>query len=778
MKDVFGFDFGPGKCYFLSARAGVQDVKSRKVKKEVWMKRFWVITGLILSFVLAEGVNPADTPLNLSRGKPGAGGKGQEFSGDDGSFGMVWPARQGAPAPGRYWCPGTGVVRDTIYFLGGRTDYGGGNTNSTRTIWAYVPAENSWITTGLPTLLVPRRAGGGGRIGNKIYVAGGRDSTHTTLATCEEFDVDTKTVSPKASMPGACWACASAVVNGKLYIIGDENNSGNTYEYDPVNNQWSVKATLPVGRGWAAGAGAQGRVYVFGGSDASGNTLSDCWEFDPVNNTWTQKAAMPGPRIYHTAVAYNDTLIFVLGGSPDGAAYADSVVYCYNVLANTWSAGAPMPSARGWLMANQVGGAIYASFGSDAQTPTFLTVNEMAQFVEHDVGVVRVAPARRTLPNRQAVFKMLVRNNGEVSEDFSTHLVVYDSIAGGNVIDLERSVSGLAPDDTVWVVFDSLVPVSGNVYLVTASVALSGDENPLNDTLRTRVEVRIGSDPDGFGYIYESTQESGDTVRFFWIDPSAGTPITDWTPNADDGYSVRTLPFTFRYYDQYLNSINICTNGFLETSTLTNFSNTPFPTAITNHIAPWWDDLDLRTSGTVYQYNDPAGNFVVFAWVNVPRFGAPSETQTFEVVLDRQGVIRFNYLSMNGTLNANTVGIQGLLGANNWYHQYVYDGTPVNHIVDDSVAIVFYYPPYLGVEELKAPVLSPGRLPDITTCRELVVPAEFANGLVTIYDASGRVVQGTGPTSRVDLRGLPVGVYVVRLENRNAVQMQKLVVIK
>jgi len=741
------------------------------------MTRLLVITGIILSLTLAGVVNSDDTPA-LPSGLAVRSPVAPLFLSDSGSFGMVWISRQNAPAPGRYWCPGTGVVRDTIFFLGGRIDYGGGNTNSTRTIWAYVPATNTWINTGLPTLLVPRRAGGGGRIGNKIYVAGGRDSLHNTLSTCEEFDVDTKVVTQKASMPAGCWACGSAVVNDKLYIIGDENSSGNTYEYDPVNNQWSVKASLPVGRGWTAAAGAQGKVYVFGGSDASGNTLSDCWEFDPVNNTWTQKATMPGPRIYHSAVTYNDSLIFVLGGAPAGAASADSSVYLYNVLNNTWSIVPPMPTKRGWLMANQVGNMIYASFGSDCITPTYLTVNEAAGMYSHDIGVIKVFPFRRTPPNQSTWFKMLVKNNGDFTEDFSVRLIVYDSIAGQNVIDAESTITGLASNDTLWLTFDSLTPSSGNVYLLTASVTLAGDENPQNDTLRSRIEVRIGSDPDGFGYIYESTQEMGDTVRFFWIDPSAGTPITDWSPNADDGYSVRTLPFTFRYYDQYLNSINICTNGFLETGTATNFSNTGFPTTIPNQIAGWWDDLDLRSSGTVYQYNDPAGNYVVFAWVNVPRFGAPSETQTFEIVLNRQGVIRFNYLSMNGTLNSNTVGIQGQQGSNNWYHQYVFNGVPANHIVDDSVAIIFYYPPYLGVEEAEAPRGSVSPVATIAGGQELVVPGQFQHGKVLIYDASGRLVKTVMNVSRIDLRPLPVGVYVVQLTNRNTARTLKLVVVK
>ena len=93
---------------------------------------------------------------------------------------MVWVESTAAPSPGRHWCPGTGVYRDTLWFLGGRLSA----QASTRSITAYDLASGTWIDSGLPTLTTPRRAGGGGQIGNKIYIAGGRDSGSVTLNTC------------------------------------------------------------------------------------------------------------------------------------------------------------------------------------------------------------------------------------------------------------------------------------------------------------------------------------------------------------------------------------------------------------------------------------------------------------------------------------------------------------------------------------------------------------------------------------------------------------------
>ncbi len=325
------------------------------------------------------------------------------------STNLTWVTRTSAPGLGRYWCPGTGVVRDTIYFCGGRQS----NALSVRTIFAYDVVNGTWITTGLPNLLTPRRTGAGGRIGNKIYVAGGRDSSSATLNTCEEFDVDTKIVTAKANMPAGAWATCGAVAGDKLYVIGSEAAVGNTYEYDPANNSWAVKATLPAGRGWAAAVGAGGKVYVCGGSDASQNTYQDCWVFDPVANSWTQKANMPGPRIYHRAVAYQDTVIYVLGGSTAGSASADNLVYKYHIPSNTWSTETPMITRRGWHMPNVVGNSIWVAYGSDCITPTYLTNLEEGLIPLTGIEEYHVAD------NGDAYFKVVSPVRGRAGVNFS-----------------------------------------------------------------------------------------------------------------------------------------------------------------------------------------------------------------------------------------------------------------------------------------------------------------------------------------------------------------------
>uniref|UniRef100_A0A7C6A8B0 T9SS C-terminal target domain-containing protein n=1 Tax=candidate division WOR-3 bacterium TaxID=2052148 RepID=A0A7C6A8B0_UNCW3 len=779
-----------------------------------------------------------------------------------GTDSIPWVTKTPSPSPGRYWCPAVAVYRDTIYLLGGRGD--GGYANSIRLVYGYVPATNSWVTN-FPSLLITRRAGAGGQVGNKVYLCGGRDSTHTTLSSCEEYDLDTKTSVYKASMPGGRWSCSGVGLNGKVYVFGSETYSDALLEYNPATNSWRTitPTPRPPGRGWTAVATAGGKLYVLGGSSSSG-TLSDCWEFDPNTETWTQKANMPGPRIYHSAIGFGDDNIYVIGGSTDGTIPADRLVYKYTISTNTWVTETPIPTARGWEMLAVHDGTIYVMCGSDCTTPTYLTVNEAGEIEvprDHDVGVRSiisptgripssnpinvsaviknfglneetfpatalittqtddtvfavettltiparteqsvvfgewtpdpdmvydvmfytalvgdenpandtltgearttpdagvlriVAPTVRVIPGTTVNATAMVKNFSAEPKDVPATMTIVDTVSGSTILDVDTTLT-MGAGETLSVVFGQFTATSGSVYDVIAYTSLAGDDDPSNDTAYAMAVCRLGSAPDPFGYYYESTQEPGDTVTFSWIDPTGGTVLTGWSPSADDGYVTRTLPFGFKFYSPAsnppnINQINVCTNGFLETSTMTTYTNTALPNnTIQNFIGPFWDDLNLTSQGQVIEKVGTDGQYVSYTWLNVPRFGT-SELQTFQVVLYRDNKIRFNYLDVNGTLNSNTIGIQGGIGANGWYQQYVFDGNPANHIVTDNTTIQFTCDSLRGIAEVTrnitptATFLHPVR-PNPVAKGEACISftlAKKGNVAINIYDATGRLVR-------------------------------------
>jgi hypothetical protein len=120
------------------------------------------------------------------------------------------------------------------------------------------------------------------------------------------------------------------------------------------------------------------------------------------------------------------------------------------------------------------------------------------------------------------------------------------------------------------------------------------------------------------------------------------------------------------FYGVNYNTVRICSNGWLSfTSASTAFFNTALPnTALPNAtIAPLWDDYDMRNNVGICLYrSDPAlGRFIV-EWKKVTRFNSPADTLTFQAILGSDGSITYNYLSVKGVLNSNTIGIENASG--------------------------------------------------------------------------------------------------------------------
>jgi len=74
-------------------------------------------------------------------------------------------------------------------------------------------------------------------------------------------------------------------------------------------------------------------------------------------------------------------------------------------------------------------------------------------------------------------------------------------------------------------------------------------------------------------------------------------------------------------------------------------------------LAAFWDDLQVCAGQRIfYKQGDAASNrYFVTEWRNVSRLSQPASAIAFEAVLYENGQILFQYLSVTGTLNSNTV---------------------------------------------------------------------------------------------------------------------------
>ncbi|WP_373693608.1 SdrD B-like domain-containing protein [Limnofasciculus baicalensis] len=173
----------------------------------------------------------------------------------------------------------------------------------------------------------------------------------------------------------------------------------------------------------------------------------------------------------------------------------------------------------------------------------------------------------------------------------------------------------------------------------------------------------------------DSDQAGGPT--FNWIDISGvGTQVF----LSDDSATEVSLPFNFSFFGQDKNTVNISSNGFLTFgSNGTDFSNDSIPntTDPDDLIAPFWDDLNPGAGGSIYYYHDVIENQFIVQYQDVPRF-AEGGNLTFEVILDSDGSILYQYDELNATLNSATIGIENADGSNGL--QIAYDS---NYLHDD-----------------------------------------------------------------------------------------------
>jgi N-acetylneuraminic acid mutarotase len=236
--------------------------------------------------------------------------------------------------------------------------------------WARI--GSTWTQkTDMPTA---RFIAGSAVVDGKIYVVGGNPHTGGgSLITniMEEYDPAADTWTRRANMPTARQGVRAAAVDGIVYAIGGNGGAyndvayANVEAYDPTTNTWTTKTDMPTPRSIPAIATVDGKVYVIGG-----HVLSTVEVYDPATDTWTKKADMPTAR-WSPAADVVDGKIYVFGG---GTTWLGNfppfnetpIVEVYDPATDAWTRVSDMPRARFALSATAVGGKIYIIGGADA----------------------------------------------------------------------------------------------------------------------------------------------------------------------------------------------------------------------------------------------------------------------------------------------------------------------------------------------------------------------------------------------------------------------------
>jgi N-acetylneuraminic acid mutarotase len=239
-----------------------------------------------------------------------------------------WSTKASMPTPRSGFA--IAVYQNKIFCIGGITgnseNFVSGITGKTE---VYDPATDMWETkTPMPT---PRADLCASIVNGTIYCMGGKkywgvEETYQELNVTEAYDPTIDSWTEKSPMPIPVLGCTSAVLDGKIYVIGGSRHFqlgwelatvGSTQLYDPENDAWSIRENLPIAESYGAAATTNGvtapaRLYFIGGSNETHYSDATYVYYLPLN-VWGAGASIPTPRVY-LALAVVDDVLYAIGG--------------------------------------------------------------------------------------------------------------------------------------------------------------------------------------------------------------------------------------------------------------------------------------------------------------------------------------------------------------------------------------------------------------------------------------------------------------------------------
>lgn len=224
--------------------------------------------------------------------------------------------------------------------------------------------------------------------GGKMYVFGGLAPGWKAIGMTLEYDPATDRWTRKKDMPAYHHHVALAQIDGRIYMFGGfrlpEKGQAtwlpvdNSWEYDPVKDDWRALPPLPTPRGSANALVVNGRIHVVGGAalpkglgegyvHPNRNVSVGTHEvFDPATGTWSRRADMINAR-NHAAAGVIENKIYVAGGRAGSVfipnAFNLDLVEEYDPATDRWSLRPPMPTPRSAAAWGVYNGRLYVAGG-------------------------------------------------------------------------------------------------------------------------------------------------------------------------------------------------------------------------------------------------------------------------------------------------------------------------------------------------------------------------------------------------------------------------------
>jgi hypothetical protein len=286
----------------------------------------------------------------------------------------------------------------------------------------------------------------------------------------------------------------------------------------------------------------------------------------------------------------------------------------------------------------------------------------------------------------------------------------YDLNAVGGWLIVSEANGTVAPSGTqsVEIILDGTVAVGMSLpYYGIIRVDYGEFGGPADQWKEIPVFLTVPCTADTTYAATSSSDESGPILN--WVDiRDAGTRIesSEWynsnsvveNPILDGTVGPIAIGFDFPFYSETYNEVYIGVNGAIS---LTDFDvnlngyygevsipSAPFET----FIAPYWNNInmdpDSNGHGEVYYFSNSRDEFII-EYFQVANSQITYDTlATFEIILNRNGDIVFQYLSVGSSFFVGSA-VVGIAEDDCASVPYVIQGDPPDHKVSDSMALLF-----------------------------------------------------------------------------------------
>jgi N-acetylneuraminic acid mutarotase len=245
-----------------------------------------------------------------------------------------WTFLDEYPGPARGY--GIGDVYDGKAYLGFGVD---NNSNYLTDLWVFDPADESWTQLS-DCPCTPRIHPAFVAHDGFIYMGMG-GSRNGNLNDWWAYDIANDSWSQLRSFPSLPRHHPYQFAIGDYVYAGFGHGSGfisnNWYKYDPVSTLWTQVADLPA-EGRVAGQqfAFNGKGYILSGEGEDHRALDtgEFWEYDPVDDTWTALPPHPGFSRWAPAAFVVNGEVFIINGvtrEADGDNYYLNEMYKFNL---------------------------------------------------------------------------------------------------------------------------------------------------------------------------------------------------------------------------------------------------------------------------------------------------------------------------------------------------------------------------------------------------------------------------------------------------------------